>query len=139
MALCPHILAMSGSLRIQFWIVLRAVQESTSQSVLSMTLVAFVCSIMSVCWEWRPAKAFRVGGCFTCVIKFKFVQPLFTVWYTTNESACKNSQSNQPMKRCDQRCTKDIDPVCATDGYNFKIFGNWCLFTRDNCLDDGSK
>lgn len=59
-------------------------------------------------------------------------------WLFTNVHifivACK--ASSVP---CEVPCTKEMVPVCGTDGDNFVVFSNACLMNNQKCKDGKSE
>lgn len=44
------------------------------------------------------------------------------------------------MPICDERCTREYFPICASNGEDLRTFNNQCELTKFNCLnDEGNK
>ncbi|TMW49550.1 hypothetical protein DOY81_005363, partial [Sarcophaga bullata] len=58
-------------------------------------------------------------------------------WKPTQMLLCIKDIDPVLRNGCMRACPMIYNPVCATDGKNYEIFGNQCSFGMENCLASG--
>lgn len=48
-------------------------------------------------------------------------------------------KEEETSKNCDIWCSYIYDPVCGTDGQNYKMFASKCFMDRQSCLENKGK
>nr|AYV99572.1 venom polypeptide [Dolopus genitalis] len=55
-------------------------------------------------------------------------------WIQTRMAECK-AKTFEEYYTCEIPCTRELNPVCGTNGERFKIFANPCVMKNEHCRD----